>query len=193
MKSMHHKTFAVLFTMVLVLGSPVIVSAHVTPIIKLLTVKETIAHLLPNSELYVKEVELTDAQLEKLKSFGNWESHQSRYKFILSRGTDNSLERALVFMPEFSRHGTVVIAVSLDNNGKVIDAVITDIQTEIMGWVQPLLKARYMESFKGKDSGMELALDGKWKKISNDLTQSYALAIANAVKRSAQLFDQVFK
>ena len=40
--------------------------------------------------------------------------------------------------------------------------------------------------------GMPLTIDAKVKAETTGMTQSFALIIANAVKRSAQLFDLVF-
>ena len=131
--------------------------------------------------------------MERLKSFGNWDSVETHHKFFLSQGDDRSLDRAVVFMTEFSRHGSLVVAVSLNPDGKVLEAMITHIQSEVLGWVNPLLKKNYMDDFKGKDSGLQLALHPKWKEGTSKMTQTFALKIANTVKRSAQLFDVVFK
>ncbi|MFQ5451247.1 MAG: hypothetical protein ACE5E9_11515 [Nitrospinaceae bacterium] len=167
--------------------------AHVTPVVKLSSTRDTIARLLPQGKLSLKDVRLTPDQMQKLKSQGNWESHENHYKFFVSRAPDNQLQRAAVFITEYSRHGPVVVAVSLDPSGKVVDAILTDIQVEPLAWVEPLLQENYMREFRGKGGNMALALDTKWKTRTSGMTQSYALIIANAVKRAAQLFDVVFK
>lgn len=167
-------------------------SAHRTPVIKLASVKEAIHRMFPQQKLFLKEVDLTDRQVEALESYGNWDSVDTHHKFFVSRGQDHSLKRAAVFMNEFTRHGNIVLAVAFDAKGRVVDVLITDIQSEILGWVEPLLNKNYTQTFRGKNSGMDLSLDSKWK-TSSSMTQTYALIIANAVKKSAQLFDQVFK
>jgi len=40
---------------------------------------------------------------------------------------------------------------------------------------------------------MSLTLEPKWKKSFTGISQSFALSIANSVKKSEQLFDVVFK
>ena len=189
----NHSTTLFLVGLLFSWVGPHAVWGHVTPVVKLHTLKETLSHLLPDKKLHLKEVNLNDGQVERLKSFGNWDSVGTNHKFFLSQGDDRSLDRAVVFMTEFTRHGSLVVAVSLNPDGKVLEAMITHIQLEVLEWVSPLLKRSYMDGFRGKDSGLQLVLNPQWKEETSKMTQAYALVIANAVKRSAQLFDIVFK
>lgn len=167
--------------------------AHVTPNLKLLSTKESVSRLLPQGRLFLKNVDLTSDHVSRLKSQGNWHSNETHYKFFVVRDDNGKLVRTAVFVTEFTRHGPLVVAVGLDGEGKVVEALLTDIQTEPMEWVGPLLRRHYMRDFRGKDSSLPLTLTSKWTNGTSGLTQSYALFIANAVKRSAQLFDLVFK
>ncbi len=167
--------------------------AHVTPMMKLSSVQETLAHFLPDGDRFVKEVHLTEAQKEKLKALGNWDQVGDSYKFFVAHGDNYNLDRAVIFMPAYSRHGAIVVAVALDGRGRVIDAQVTAAQTEIMQWVEPLLKKHYLNQFQGQDSSMAIELNGDLKENTSEITQTYARILGNAVKRSAQLFDVVFK
>lgn len=167
--------------------------AHVSPNVKLATTREAIAHLLPKGTLLLKDVRLDNAQLASLKASGDWPSHENHYKFFVSRDQNGNLQRAAVFITEFTRHGPIVVAVALDPNGKVVDAMLTDIQAEPLEWVGPLLRGHYLKQFVGKGSEMQLNLEPQWKNSTTKMTQAYALIIARAVKRAARLFDLVFK
>jgi hypothetical protein len=166
--------------------------AHVTPSVKLSTTRETVQRLLPDGKLLLKDIHLTPEQTRKLRANGNWDTHEDTYRFYVSRDEHNRLKRAMIFMTEFTLHGPIVIAVALDPQGTVADALITDVQMEPLEWVGPLLRANYMEDFKGKDGKAAPALDPKWRNGTSDMTQAYALIIAGAVQKSAQLFAEVF-
>ena len=166
---------------------------HVTPNVRLHTTREVIQQLLPKGELFVKEVTLNSEQKARLKAFDNWDTRNDNFKFYISRDKNNRLQRVVISMVEFTRHGPMVMAVALDANGRVQDALLTNIQMESLTWVDPILKSNYIQELRGKDSKMPLTLESKWKERFTDVSQYFALSIANSVKKSAQLFDLLFK
>ncbi|MBI4388750.1 MAG: hypothetical protein HY580_01105 [Nitrospinae bacterium] len=168
--------------------------AHVTPNMQLAGIRETVAKLLPYGQLYVKDIRLNEEQKHRLDALNNWKGQlgDGEFKFFITRDGGDRLLGALVFMNEFTYHGPVVVAVAMDANGKVADATVTDVPMEPLEWVSPLLRSDYLREFKGKTASMELALGPKWENGYSEMTRGYALFIANAVKRSAQLFDMVF-
>ncbi len=166
--------------------------AHVSPNVKLATTKEAVSQLLPSGKLFIKQVQLDDSQMQKLKSSGNWNSHETKYQFYVSRDENNSIQRAMVFITEFTRHGPIVVAVALDSKGKVADAMITDIHMETLEWVGPLIRNDFLKEFRGKGSEMSLDLQFESLEQTSPITRSFARIIANAVKRSAQLYQLVF-
>lgn len=187
------KTAKILFMMVLALFwiAPE-AWAHVSANVKLVSTKESVQRLLPKGKLFVKEVDLTASQLKKLRSFDNWDTRTAHFRFFVSRDGAGKLQRAMVPMVEFTRHGPVVVAVALDSQGKITGVILTDTQVEPLTWLEPLLKKNYMQMFIGKDSRMPLTLDAQWKTELSGISQDFAQVISNAVKKGAQLFDVVF-
>ena len=167
--------------------------AHVTPNVRLHTTREVIEQLLPKGKLFIKEVTLNSEQKARLNAFDNWDTRNDHFKFYISRDENNRLNRVMVSMIEFTRHGPMVMAVALDANGQIQDALLTDIQMEPLTWVDPVLKSTYIQELRGKDSSMTLTLESKWKEQFTDISQYFARSIANSVKKSAQLFDLLFK
>ena len=167
--------------------------AHVSANVKLLSTKETVQWLLPKGKLFVKEVDLTVNQLEKLRSLDNWDTRAGHFKFFVSRDGSGRFQRAMVSMVEFTRHGPLVVAVALDPQGIITGVILTDTQVEPLTWLEPLLKKNYMQTFIGRDSRMPLTLDAKWKADFSRISQDFARVINNAVKKGAQLFDVVFE
>ena len=166
---------------------------HVSANVKLLSTKETVQRLLPQGKLFVKEVDLTSGQLEKLRSFDNWDTRAAHFKFFVSRDQQGRLRRVMISMVEFTRHGPVVVAVAIDPQGKITGAILTDTQVEPLIWLEPLLKKNFMQAFQGMNSQIPLTLDPQWQQGFSRISQDFALVIANAVKKSAQLFDVVFE
>jgi hypothetical protein len=166
--------------------------AHVSPNVKLVTTKQAVSQLLPNGKLFLKNVHLNNSQVETLKSSGHWNSHETNYKFFVSRDKNNSIQRAVVFITEFTRHGPIVVAVSLDSNGKVMDAMVTDIQMETLEWVGPLIRSGFLKEFRGKGSEFSLDLQSKSLAQTSSMTRSFAHILANAIKRSTQLYQIAF-
>lgn len=166
---------------------------HVTPSIRLHTTREMIQQLLPKGELFVKEVTLNPEQKARLQALDNWDTRTDQFKFYISRDKNNRLQRAVISMVEFTRHGPMVMAVAFDANGQVQDVLLTDIQSEPLTWVDPILKSTYIQELRGKDSNMSLTLESKWQEKFTGVSRYFALTIANVVKKSAQLFDVVFR
>ena len=187
------KNFAVCLLIIFALFvGPSIALAHVSPNVKLVTTREAVSQLLPSGKLFLKQVQLNNSQMQKLKSSGNWNSHETNYRFFVSRDKNNSIQRAAVFITEFTRHGPIVVAVSLDSTGKVVNAMVTDIQVEPLEWVGPLIRSDFLKEFRGKGSEMSLNLQSKSLEQTSPITRSFAHIIANAVKRSAQLYQLAF-
>ena len=167
--------------------------AHVTPNVRLHTTRETVQQLLPKGNLFVKDVKLTDEQQETLNSFDNWSTQEDAFKFYVSRDKQGNLLRAMVSITQITRHGPMVVAVALNPDGTVADALVTDVMMEPMTWVSPILKTSYLKSFRGKDKNMSLELGEKWQERFSGISQDFAQVIANAVKEAAQLFEVVFQ
>ncbi|MCF8719982.1 hypothetical protein [Nitrospina gracilis] len=167
--------------------------AHVTPNVRLLTTRETVSQLLPKGNLFVKKVKLTEDQQKKLNSYDNWRTQVDEFKFYISRDKQDKLIRSMVSMTQITRHGPLVVAVALNPDGTVADALVTDSMMEPMTWVSPILKSDFMKSFRGRGSDMSLKLADKWKEQFSGISQDFARVIANAVKEAAQLYEVVFK
>lgn len=167
--------------------------AHITPNVKLHTTRETVKKLLPKGNLFVKNVKLTDEQQEQLNEFDNWSTQEDEFTFYVSRDNQDNLLRAMVSITEITRHGPLVVAVAVNPDGTVADALVTDVMMEPMTWVSPILKTNFIKSFRGKDRDMPLELESKWKDRFNGMSQDFAVVIANAVKEATQLYEVVFQ
>ncbi|MEE9257954.1 MAG: hypothetical protein V3U37_00300 [Nitrospinaceae bacterium] len=164
------------------------------PVVRFHTLKETVARLLPDSEnLTRRDIALTAKHLARLKTFKNWDTDTTEFVLYHSRNKNEKIVRTLILFPEHTRQGTLLVAVALNNRGTVMEAVLMEAQRSTIDWILPLLRADYMKIFAGKDSALRLVLDKKFKDSSfSNISQTYALRLANTVKKSAQLFQVFF-
>ena len=163
--------------------------------VRFLTLKETVAKLLPESDnLTRRDIVLNSRQQKRLSRFKNWDSDTTEFVIYHAKSPGKKITRTLILFPERTRQGVLVVAVALDNSGKVIDANLMEAQQATVHWILPLLRAGYMKTFAGKDHSLKLSLSKKFRDPSfPPISQTYALRVANAVKKSAQLFRVVFK
>lgn len=161
---------------------------------KFFTLQETVAKLLPNAQVLTRrDVSLTPKQLARLKKHRNWDSDTTQFVFYHARNKKKKIVRTLVLFKENPTRGRMVAAVALSNQGKVVDALLMEAQNNTINWIMPLLRADYMQTFIGKDKNLKLKLSKKFASSEfTSISQTYALLIANAVKKSAQLFHVVF-
>lgn len=162
--------------------------------VKFYTLRETVSTLLDGAvKLTRRDIQLTDEQLRRLRTHKNWDSNVSEFILFHARNENNQITRTLILFPEHTRQGVLVVAVALSNQGKVIDALLMEAQQATIDWVLPLVRADYMKMFVGKDKNVKLRLTKKFKSSKfPPISQTYALRLVNAVKKSAQLFDILF-
>jgi hypothetical protein len=165
------------------------------PMVRYYSLKDAVARLLPGAPVMTRrDVHLTSDQLRRLKTFKNWDSNDTQFELYHARNQRKKITRTVVVFREYTPQGVLLVAVGLSNRGQVTDAILMEAPNRIAQWIQPLLRAGYMQAFAGKDYRMSLEPD---LNIQNEewsaLTRNYALRLANAVKKSAQLFQVIFK
>ncbi len=165
------------------------------PMIRYYSLKDAVARLLPEAPAITRrDVYLTSDQLRRLKTLKNWDSNDTQFELYHARNQRKKVTRTVVVFREYTPQGVLLVAVGLSNRGQVTDAILMEAPNRIVQWIQPLLRAGYMQAFTGKDYRMSLEPDPK---VQNEewsaLTRNYALRLANAVKKSTQLFQVVFK
>ncbi len=165
------------------------------PMVRYYSLKDAVARLLPDAPVMTRRnVHLTSDQLRRLKTLKNWDSNDTQFELYHARNQRKKITRTVVVFHEYTPQGILLVAVGLSNRGYVTEAVLMEAPNRIVQWIQPLLHAGYMQTFAGKNYQMPLELDPKTSREEwSPLTRKYALRLANAVKKSAQLFQVVFK
>jgi hypothetical protein len=162
--------------------------------VEFFSLKETVAKSLPEAkQLSRRDIVLEKRHLDQLAKHKNWDSKETEFVIYHSKTAEKNITGTLILFPEQTRQGTIVVAVSLDNKGRVTQALVMEAQQPTVQWLLPLLRTDYMKTFIGKNKSLKLKLAEPFK--SDDfsaISRTYALRLANAVKKSSQLFHVYF-
>jgi hypothetical protein len=164
------------------------VSAHVTPNVQLVKRGDFIKSNLPLAATFAeRRLMIGGPDMAAIRKATGWAPSEEDAKVYVGRDAHNRLvgTAAFVWMP--SEHGPVGIGVVFDPSGKIVRAAVTDVGTEPLAWVKPLLDHDGLAMFDG------LALEAvpDQAKISPSVTgrmnRYYAEVIAAGIARAQAL------
>lgn len=181
--------FAALAAVVITAGTPAF--AHVTPNVVLLKRGEFVKHSLPAAaEFFEQKLAFGGDDAAAIKSRTRWTPSEEDVKVYLGRDPQKNLVGSALFLWVPSEHGPVGVAVAFDPAGKILQAAVTDVGSEPLAWVRPLLQADGLAAFAG------LALDASPDPakvapgVTGNMSRYYAEVIAEGVTR-AQAVERV--
>jgi hypothetical protein len=158
--------------------------AHVTPNVSLVKRSDFIQQSLPGATRFAEQqLALGRDDLEAVRRRTNWTPSEEGVKIYLGRDAQGHLVGSVLFLWMASEHGPVGVATAFDAQGTIVNATVTDIGSEPLAWVRPLLGSG-MKAFTG------LPLDGATDaaKVAPEVTAAmsryYAKVIAEAVNRT---------
>ncbi len=180
---------AILAAAVAGIGRPAL--AHVTPNVQLLARGEFVKHSLPAAtQFFEQQLAFGGADATAIKSRTGWTPTEEEVKVYLGRDAGKRLAGTVVFLWMPSEHGPVGVAVAFDPAGKILQAAVTDVGSEPLAWVRPLLSAGGLAAFAGLplDAGPD---PGKVAPaVTGNMSRYYAEVIAAGVVR-AQAIERV--
>lgn len=167
--------------------------AHVTPNVELLKKGDFVRQSLPNASQYLeKKLAVGSADLAAIKRATGWTPSEEDVKVYVGRDRQGTLLGTVVFLWVPSEHGPVGIGVAFNAAGAVLRADVTDVGSEPLAWVRPLLAANGMAVF----TGLSLSAPPDPVKLSPAVTGTmsryYAKVIADGLAR-AQEIERVAK
>src|SRR6202049_121682 len=124
--------------------------AHVTPNVTLLKRGEFVKQSLPAAtEFFEQKLAFGGADVAAIKSRTRWTPSDEDVKVYLGRDAEKRLVGSALFLWVPSEHGPVGVAVAFDPAGKILRAAVTDVGSEPLAWVRPLVEADGMAAFAG--------------------------------------------
>lgn len=160
------------------------------PVIRFHTLKETVEDLLPDAhELTKRNLKLPPHKLAKLRRLKNWDTNDDTFVMFHAKNEQGKITHTLVIFHEYIRQGGVLLmAVAVDNDGRILRVRLMEAPNFVIQWIQPILRSDYLDRFEGKDHRLGLELDSRYREMFSSITEQFAMKMANAVKKSAQLF-----
>jgi hypothetical protein len=166
-------------------------SAHVTPNVALLKRGDFVKQSLPAAtEFFEQKLAFGGADVAAIKSRTRWTPSEEDVKVYLGRDADKRLVGSVLFLWVPSEHGPVGVAVAFDPAGKILRAAVTDVGSEPLAWVRPLVQADGLAAFAGLplDAAPEAARVAP--AVTGNMSRYYAEVIAEGVAR-AQAVERI--
>jgi hypothetical protein len=166
-----------------VAGAPA--AAHVTPNVELVKRGEFVQQSLGGaSRFFEQRLAFGAADVAAIRGRTGWTPSEEDAKVYLGRDAQGRLVGSAVFVWMPSEHGPVGIAAAFDPAGRILRAAVTDIGSEPLGWVRPLLAGDGMAAWGG------LPLDARPEPgklapaVAGRMSRYYAEVIAQGVERA---------
>lgn len=162
--------------------------AHVTPNVQLVKRGDFIKEGLPAAVKFAeRRLMIGGPDMAAIRKMTDWAPSEEDAKVYVGRNAQNKLvgTAAFVWMP--SEHGPVGIGVVFDPTGRIIRATVTDVGTEPLTWVKPLLDHGGLAVFDGQalDASPEAAKISP--AVTGRMNRYYAEVIAGGIARAQAL------
>ena len=123
----------------LILGLASAMEAHVTPNVTLVRRGDFVKESLAGATKFF-EKSLSDAAIAAVQKDTGWSPSSEEAKIFVGRDDGGNLVGTVVFLWVPSQHGPVGLGVAFAPDGKIRRATVTDVGTEPLVWVRPLLR-----------------------------------------------------
>jgi hypothetical protein len=115
------------------------VEAHVTPNVTLVRRGDFVKESLPGATKFF-EKSLSPAAIATVRKETGWSPSSEEAKIFVGRDDGGKLIGTVVFLWVPSQHGPLGLGVAFGPDGKIRRATVTDVGTEPLVWVRPLLR-----------------------------------------------------
>jgi hypothetical protein len=169
------------------------VFAHVTPNVTLLKRGDFAKVALPNAaKLFEETLRLSPEDRTAIEHATHWSPNAEDAKVYAGRDAAGHLVGRLIFLWLPSQHGPVAVATAFSPDGTLRGTAVTDVGTEPLGWVRPLLSDGMVTGFAGLALGAEPEASRIVPAGAGNMTKYYAGVIADGVRR-AQALERVLE
>lgn len=161
-------------TLVIFLTITAICSAHVSPPVKLASEQDVIQKLMPGLKCEAKDFRLAPSQRSEIQTKTGWKPSESAVRTYECQD-QGSVKNVVVFLTEYTMHGSVRVAAACDLEGKLMGAEIVECSEESYNWVKPLMESDL--------------LNYEPEKSSNKMTRYYGGIINKLVKNAPAVIE----
>jgi hypothetical protein len=175
-----------LYGAVLLTAVPVL--AHVTPNVQLVKRGEFVKQTLPGAVRFLeKQLTLGQSDLADIRRRTHWTPSEEDVKIYVGRDGLGQLAGSVIFIWVPSEHGPVGLGVAYDGGGKILRAEVTDVGSEPLAWVRPLLQAAGLAALRGLPLTSPPDARRIAPAVTGRMSRYYAEVIAGGVARTQAL------
>jgi Na+-translocating ferredoxin:NAD+ oxidoreductase RnfG subunit len=191
-RRMSARLVAVLILLGAVAGTAV---AHITPPVVLASDREAVLALTAGARrFFVREVRLTEADRQALRTEWGWTPEADLYRFYVGRDEQGRLVSSVVFMTEVTVHGPVRVAVGIAPGSKVKGAAVVEVTEETYPWVKPLIDEDLSREYAGLDLDSPFGVNERLAAARlNPMSHFYGEVVGSLIKRGLALYEQTVR
>jgi hypothetical protein len=165
---------------------------HVTPTVQLVRRGDFVRSALSGASRFF-EHKLGTAELEAMRSGADshWHPSAREIKVYVGRDDQGQLVGSVVFLRVPSEHGPVGLGVAYGAAGRILKASVTEVGSEPLAWVQPLLKAHALDGLRGEPADSTVEAASLAPDVRGRMSRYYAGILAQGIHRAGRVLHAV--
>ncbi|MGH9317845.1 MAG: hypothetical protein ACRD1P_12160 [Thermoanaerobaculia bacterium] len=162
--------------------------AHLTPNVELVRKGDFLKQSLPGAtRFFERQLMISGPDGAAIRRTTGWTPSEEDVKVYVGRDEKGSLIGSVVFLWMPSEHGPVGIGVAFDSQGLLLRAAVTDVGSEPLAWVRPLVSSGGMDVFARLPTDAALDPSRVAPEVRGGMSRYYAKVIVDGVRRARAL------
>ena len=187
-------------TMGLAIGAIVIAATtaaapHITPMVVLTEQADVIRRTLDDADnFFIRAVEIGRDGLARIRAEVSFELEEPEYNFYYGTDSAGRVVGVVLFPQANTQHGPVEVGLTIDRDGAITSAIVTNATAETRPWVTAAVEAGLLEEFVGMRHGDDIAraLVGLSSSEMGSMPYYFAEVTAEAVERGLVLYGVLY-
>ncbi len=166
--------------------------AHITPNVQLVKKSAFVQQGLPGATKFFAK-DLSPEVVRSVQEATGWRPTADEVKLYVGRDAGGALVGSVVFLWTASEHGPVGVGVAFDPAGAIRVATVTDVASEPLTWVRPLLQDGRIAAFDGLAPAAAPDPARIAPQVHAKMPRYYAQVIAEGVARARAVERAAFE
>jgi hypothetical protein len=170
---------------------PLALTAHITPNVSLVARGEFLKQGLPGAaRFFEKGMMISGSDGAAIRKTTGWDPSEEDTKVYVGRDARGELVGTVIFLWMPSQHGPLGIGVAFRADGAVRRVAVTDVGSEPLAWVRPLIDGAGLAALEGLAADAAPDPSGIAPAVRGSMSRYYAGIVAKGVAR-AQAVERV--
>ena len=161
---------------------------HITPNVELVRKGDFLKQGLPGAtKFFERHLMISGPDGAAIRAATNWSPSEEDTRVYVGRDEQKKLIGSVVFLWMPSQHGPVGVAVAFDPARTVRRVAVTDVGSEPLAWVRPLVEGNGLRQLEGLPAGSVPDPGRLAPADAGAMTRYYARVVADAVIRAQRI------